>query len=1795
MFLRKTNQDNGYACYRAIPFGSFAPALTVEKGANQSVRLVWTALPGAAQYRVERLGSDTWHSIGLVEAGLQSFTDAVPGAPVDGKFAYRVRVLDAAGDRICSNIASLYAGLTVTLSTPTVLRPDRQYTAALTVVNNTRVAQPLPLYVARNSGGSPMRLSNRAPWRTGPLQLQFVGSGTDKSVIQPGEMIRVPYYFNSPNLGGDGSLHHFLACLVQVSVQGGHPLDMAAVEAALKPEGVDQGAWNVVWPNLQARFGTTWESYQARLSAVSSYLAANGNPSIDVRRQLALDMTAAFGGMSPTKYLVSAVDAAAPAPALAPVFSRSARSTIDQRFRLGPLGRGWSHNYEYLLRRPEAARVVIAGPGGSSRTFLNATGAGWQGQAGDTGRLTEPGDATYRLREKTGLVWIFGLDGLLQSLEDPNGNKLTMNYSGTTWTGATHSNGEGIAVDYAAGGRISKVTDSRGRATSYEYDASGEHLLRAIGFDGRTTTYTYWPADAGASAHALASITYPDGRHQYYEYDAQGRVSAQGRDGGSERTVFLYDNFGSVQAIDGTGRMTLLTLGAFGEPMAVTNPGGETTRFTYDDDMNVIGLVDAANGTGKMGYDDRDNPTSGIDAAGNSIAAGYTADFGGLSWMRDARGILTKFGSDANGNLTGIEHTDGSLLAFKRDAAGNVTEARNRRGETLRFTYNAAGQMTGKLLPNGRQYAYDYDGRGNLKTASDSVTGNILMEYDAHDWLAKITYPSGAWFSFEYDSGGRRTRRVGHDGYTLEYEYDAAGRLRVVRDGTGPMATYQYDPAGRLSREEKGNGTATLYDYNAAGRVSLVQNLAPNGTVQSSFAYSYDANGNPTKMDTQTGSWQYGYDKVGQLTGTTYPDGHAVAVQYDVAGNRMTVNDAGAVTAYTTDALNQYARVGDTVVQYDADGNMTSRTDGTGATTYTWDSENRLTSVTSPAGEWTYQHDALGNRTAVVRNGATTRYLLDPAGLGDVAAETTGSGTLVARYVHGLGLLARTDGGGSAYYAFDATGSTRQITDAAGAVVNQYDYHPFGGRLAATEGVPNPFGFVGRYGVMEEGNGLQFMRARYYDARAGRFVSADPLHFGGGDANLYRYVLNSPIMCIDASGMWLWVVTDVLWPTAVEVADRAWRSFIWGKVRDAVWKSDPVQIWWGGKKRDLRDYSDRWAEQHGFWNTDNWVDRAFDPPPYPHRCVLEPPNPPTDPAAEAHGHIITPGDPNEKVGAAGAGPNHAITGGDTIPYTVYFENKSTATAPAQEVFVTDALDANLDLGTFELDEIVFGKQTVSALSGAKAGTYRVPLAGTSLVVDIAAGLDASTGKVTWSLRTIDPETNLLPEDPFAGLLPPNDATGRGEGHLTFRIRPRDGLANGTAISNMATIVFDTEKPISTNTWSNRIDRQAPTTLVAALPAQMTGATFPVSWSGQDDDGGAGLASFDVYVSDNGGQFALWKSETTGTTAEYTGLPGHTYGFYSVGRDALGNLEQKSAADATTTVASGASKLYVVDRTWVGATAVPLKAYLYRKSDSFPLVGMDVTLSVAGTAVGTAKTKAGGEAMVSWVIDAGPATRQIRADFAGDGAYGPCTGTGQLTVLTYKTTMSAPDRSGQVLESITMKGYLYRTPGSAPVVGKAVTFSVDSTIIGSATTNSSGRALITWTVPESLSPGAHGCTVAWAGDAGYNASSAAPTLRVSKGVSYLWLAKGPVKKGAATYIRAYLRRLPDYVWMSGRTVTFALDGTALGQGTTDAAGMAAYLYNCPASAVTGDHQTAAEFPGDDRYLASGSEATLTVTP
>jgi hypothetical protein len=85
------------------------------------------------------------------------------------------------------------------------------------------------------------------------------------------------------------------------------------------------------------------------------------------------------------------------------------------------------------------------------------------------------------------------------------------------------------------------------------------------------------------------------------------------------------------------------------------------------------------------------------------------------------------------------------------------------------------------------------------------------------------------------------------------------------------------------------------------------------------------------------------------------------------------------------------------------------------------------------------------------------------------------------------------------------------------------------------------------------------------------------------------------------------------------------------------------------------------------------------------------------------------------------------------------------------------------------------------------------------------------------------------------------------------------------------------------------------------------AEFMVHWSGEDDASGSGVHSYDLYVSQDDGLFQQVASNLTETSYQFTGgVSGSTYGFVTLARDNVGNVEpMPTVADAETLVIIGA--------------------------------------------------------------------------------------------------------------------------------------------------------------------------------------------------------------------------------------------------------------------------------------------------
>jgi Ca2+-binding RTX toxin-like protein len=236
-------------------------------------------------------------------------------------------------------------------------------------------------------------------------------------------------------------------------------------------------------------------------------------------------------------------------------------------------------------------------------------------------------------------------------------------------------------------------------------------------------------------------------------------------------------------------------------------------------------------------------------------------------------------------------------------------------------------------------------------------------------------------------------------------------------------------------------------------------------------------------------------------------------------------------------------------------------------------------------------------------------------------------------------------------------------------------------------------------------------------------------------------------------------------------------------------------------------------------------------------------------------------------------------------------------------------------------------------------------------VDVVAGVNSATNVITWTFTAIDPTTGNPITGSSQGFLPPNDQNGAGQGFVGYSIQPKASSITGTRIDAQATITFNNNPSIQTSATFNTLDADLPISNVTALPATSNTSDFTVNWTGSDT--GSGLASYDIFVSSDGGSFVLWKDNIIDTSAVYNGQLGHTYAFYSVATDNLGQTEatpiQADASTSTATILPGTLAFSTAEYS-INEDGTPILAVtINRINGSDGIVSATVNLS-NGTAI-----------------------------------------------------------------------------------------------------------------------------------------------------------------------------------------------------------------------------------------------------
>jgi RHS repeat-associated protein len=474
------------------------------------------------------------------------------------------------------------------------------------------------------------------------------------------------------------------------------------------------------------------------------------------------------------------------------------------------------------------------------------------------------------------------------------------------------------------------------------------------------------------------------------------------------------------------------TFDSYGNVLSTTDPNGNTTSYTYDDYNNQTSVTQPS-------------------VSGGTPTTSYSYNsFGEVLTATDPLGHTTTNTYDSHGNLTSVTTPapggggSASVTSFTYNSLGELTQITDPLSHVTTMTYTSSGLIATITDPQSNVTTHAYDSHGNRTSITDALSHVTSFTYDSGDRLTGITYPDSTTASFTYDYRGRRTSATDQDGKTTTYAYDTADRLTTVTDAASNATSYDYDTESNLTSITDANSHATDFTYDAYGRVT--ETTFPSSHSES---YAYDADNNLTsKTDRNGNTIEYVYDALNRLTGKTYPDSTTVGYTYDLDGKVTEVSDPTGTYNFTYDNMGrltgtstEYSFLSGTSTNaytYDAASNRTGFTAPDSSTsTYSYDTLNRLTALANSwAGSFGFSYDALSRRTQMTRpNGVTTNYTYDILS-------------------HLLSVLHQVSGStiDGASYTLDSAGNRTAKTDEFASITSNYTYDPIYELTQVTQG-----------------------------------------------------------------------------------------------------------------------------------------------------------------------------------------------------------------------------------------------------------------------------------------------------------------------------------------------------------------------------------------------------------------------------------------------------------------------------------------------------------------------------------------------------------------------------------------------------------------------------------------------------------------------------------------------------------------------------------------------------------------------
>ena len=504
--------------------------------------------------------------------------------------------------------------------------------------------------------------------------------------------------------------------------------------------------------------------------------------------------------------------------------------------------------------------------------------------------------------------------------------------------------------------------------------------VRFINTDGTSTYYKFnfnpnvddaWQYRSGV---AIAKKAYSAVQIQLiYDYN-MNKVYFDGIQLYKEQfgTSYTYDDNGNIISVVDLQKQTTEYEYSNNNLTKQTLPSGAALTYTYDSYHNVKTAKSAEGLSYSFEYDKYGNNTSVSIVNGSSkitSTATYSSDGNRLVSTTDALGNTTTYNYNANTNVLEWvqypEDTTETRTEYTYDTMYRMAEAAvsTDSGLDLSAKYTYTNDLLTKIETVETTYNFAY---GNFALRSSIKVGSTTLAsytYEAKtNRLTELDYGNGDEVKYTYDKQGRITKETYENGSYVNYKYDNSGALATIYDSeTGVTTTYYYDFIDRMMKYvEKGSGYthSVGYEYDNINNLTAVVDTI-NGTKYKT-AYAYDDDNRLTTVTNGDASESYTYDAYGRVTKkvTKHGTGTVTTETFTYKTNSSGAPTSQVATVKITGSYNityTYA--------YDKNGNITSVSDGTNTTTYVYDSANQLTRENNQAAGkttvWTY--DNAGN------------------------------------------------------------------------------------------------------------------------------------------------------------------------------------------------------------------------------------------------------------------------------------------------------------------------------------------------------------------------------------------------------------------------------------------------------------------------------------------------------------------------------------------------------------------------------------------------------------------------------------------------------------------------------------------------------------------------------------------------------------------------------------------------------------------------------------------------------------------